>query len=146
MSDSIKLSEKHGVNPSICKCFFCGKPKGVALLGKINKQDDEAPREICIDYEPCDECQANMDLGITLIGVETTPIMDHQPPIQRTPTHDFYPTGSWCVISEEAARRCLLINEPEPMQTAVMTVKRMLVPQDILQTLMEQAEQTDETN
>ena len=38
MSDSIKISPKHGVNPTIPRCFFCGKEKNmVALLGRIPK-------------------------------------------------------------------------------------------------------------
>ena len=36
MSNSIKLSEKYGVNPTIPVCFFCGMPKNeIALLGHI---------------------------------------------------------------------------------------------------------------
>ena len=74
MSDSIKLSPKYGVNPTIPVCFFCGKPKNeVALLGKMGGkgEDIEAPMHMVIDYEPCDECKANMDMGITIMGVVT---------------------------------------------------------------------------
>ena len=60
MSDSIKLSPKYGVNPTIPCCFFCGKEKNeIALLGKVGKRDEdiEAPMHMVIDYEPCDECR-----------------------------------------------------------------------------------------
>lgn len=42
---SIKLSPKHGVNPTIPVCFFCGKPKNeIALMGRMGgKEDIEAP-------------------------------------------------------------------------------------------------------
>lgn len=53
MSKSIRLSEKHGVNPSITICPICGKETGIALLGKL-KGDKEAPRKIIGDI--CDDC------------------------------------------------------------------------------------------
>lgn len=42
---SIKISPKHGVNPTIPVCFFCGKPKNeIALMGRMGgKEDIEAP-------------------------------------------------------------------------------------------------------
>lgn len=64
----IILSPKHGVNPSLLKCFWCGKDKGVALLGRL-KGDAEAPREIIPDPEPCDACKAAMAKGVTLLEV-----------------------------------------------------------------------------
>ena len=53
MSKNIRLSEKHGVNPSITVCPICGKETGIALLGKL-KGDEEAPRKIIGDL--CDDC------------------------------------------------------------------------------------------
>ena len=51
---SIRLSEKHGLNPSITHCECCGKETGIALLGHL-KGDAEAPRDI---YQGlCDDCQ-----------------------------------------------------------------------------------------
>ena len=36
---SIKLSPKHGLNPTIATCFYCGKDKNELILaGKINKK------------------------------------------------------------------------------------------------------------
>ena len=44
MSDSIKVSPKHGLNPTIPQCFWCGKDKSeIALLGKMDKEDSPAP-------------------------------------------------------------------------------------------------------
>lgn len=53
MSKSIRLSEKHGVNPSITICPVCGKDTGIAILGRL-KGDEEAPRKIIGDL--CDDC------------------------------------------------------------------------------------------
>lgn len=65
----IKLSPKHGVNPSILRCFACGEEMGIALLGRINKEDDEAPKEI-MDGSLCPNCQSAVNKG-GLIIVET---------------------------------------------------------------------------
>lgn len=53
MSKGIRVSEKHGVNPSITICPICGKETGIALLGK-RKGDKETPRKIIGDL--CDDC------------------------------------------------------------------------------------------
>jgi hypothetical protein len=53
--DSISVSEKHGVNPSVMLCPVCGKGTGVALFGKL-PGDKEAPRN-SRDMNPCEECQ-----------------------------------------------------------------------------------------
>ena len=65
MSKSLRLSEKHGVNPSMLVCPICFADKGVALLGRL-KGDKEAPRAIP-DDEPCDECKENMELGFLIV-------------------------------------------------------------------------------
>lgn len=60
-SRSIRLSEKHGVNPSILHCPICGKETGIGLLGKL-KGDAEAPRDM-VDSNPCENCQKVIDGG-----------------------------------------------------------------------------------
>lgn len=65
--DSILLSHKHGVNPSVTRCSCCGKDYGVALLGKL-KNDAEAPREVFTGL--CDDCQKVVDAdGLMIIEV-----------------------------------------------------------------------------
>ena len=54
MSKSIKLSPKHGVNPSITHCECCGKEIGIAMFGRL-KGDVEAPRDVAMGL--CDDCQ-----------------------------------------------------------------------------------------
>ena len=109
MSNSIRLSKKHGVNPTICKCFFCGESKGIALLGQIGDlrkgEDIEAPRECVMDYEPCEKCQENMNKGVALIGVTDIQPVDNRPAMTVQDGHKVYPLGSYCVITPEAAKR-----------------------------------------
>ena len=38
MSKGIKLSPKHGVNPSMDLCFWCGQPKGLILCGRMHEK------------------------------------------------------------------------------------------------------------
>jgi len=91
---SIRLSDKHGVNPTIPICFYCGKSRNeIALLGRL-KGDVQAPMNACIDMEPCDECREFMKQGIILISVRN----DSSP---QNPCR----TGSFVVIREEAVRR-----------------------------------------
>lgn len=96
---SIKLSPKHGLNPVIATCFFCGESKNeIALLGKINKEDDEAPMYGAIDYEPCDKCKEKWDRGVAVVEVTKTPNVPNQPQIQQ----GLYPTSRVVVIRPEA--------------------------------------------
>jgi len=91
---SILLSDKHGVNPTIPICFYCGKQRNeVALLGRL-KGDVEAPMHACIDMHPCDECLEFMKQGVILISVRND--SDPQNP---------YRTGGFVVISDEAIKR-----------------------------------------
>lgn len=94
---SIKVSPKHGVNPSIPICFFCGKEKNeIALLGRL-KGDAEAPRNVIIDYEPCDACKEVFKQGILIVGVSSKPVISNQPPIQD----GLYPTGQHVVATKD---------------------------------------------
>ena len=97
--DYIKLSKKHGVNPTITLCFWCGESKGIALLGKL-PNDAEAPKEAVIDYEPCDKCKELWNQGIPVVEVSETPINKTQSPITTNPT--VYPTGRHAVVKPEA--------------------------------------------
>ena len=91
------ISKKHGLNPSMDICFFCGEPKGIALFGKM-KGDAEAPQVVLLNYEPCDKCKEAMDKGTTILEVVT--VDNGNKPIQD----GVYPTGRWCVMRSEAAK------------------------------------------
>ena len=102
--NSIRLSEKHGVNPSLLQCFFCGESKGIALMGKL-PNDEQAPHQCVMDYEPCDKCIENMNLGVTLIEVTNTQPTDGRPPLKAKDNVEVYPLGRWCVLTTEAVER-----------------------------------------
>ena len=106
MSKSIRLSPNHGVNPTIPLCFWCGKQKNeIALMGKINRADDEAPRNCYLDYEPCDECKKNFDAGVAIIEASYHPNSDGQLPIVSDAGINAYPTGRLTILKPEAADR-----------------------------------------
>lgn len=98
MSKGIRVSEKHGVNPTIPICAFCGKEKNeIVLLGRL-PGDAEAPRTAIVNYEPCDECKAQWAQGVVIIEVSRFPLTEGQPPI----SNGAYPTGRVAVVREEA--------------------------------------------
>ena len=35
---SVRLSPKHGLNPSLVVCPICGEPTSIALLGRLKKR------------------------------------------------------------------------------------------------------------
>jgi hypothetical protein len=123
----IKLHHQYGLNPTISTCFWCGEEKNeLALLGA--KYPGKAPKNLVLDYHPCDTCASHRAKGITLIAC--TPEQNrNEPPIQR----DAYPTGAWAVVSEDYMRR--VINSPEALQQIID--KRMaFVEPDVLAMLV----------
>lgn len=96
----IRISKKHGANPSISTCAWCGKEKGeIVLLGYI-EGDVQAPRNIIVNYDPCDECKKSWSQGVAVIEVVRTPNNIDQLPIAK----DAYPTGRMVVIKETALK------------------------------------------
>ena len=102
MSKSIKVSPKHGLNPCMPVCFFCGETKNeIALLGRIGgKEDLEAPMKAILDYEPCEECKKKFAEGVLLVEVTDYPNMEGQPMIAK----NAYPTGRYSVVRPEALK------------------------------------------
>lgn len=96
MSKNIKISEKHGLNPSIDVCFFCGKDKQLLLFGKL-KGDAKAPTRVVSNYVPCEECRKKFAEGRLVIEVVTKD--NGVQPI----TAGAWPTGRWCVLPNEIA-------------------------------------------
>lgn len=132
MSDSIKLSPEHGLNPTIPICFWCGKEKNeIALMGKINKNDDAAPRRIIMDYEPCEHCKDIFSKGIHVIGVTEEPMVQGMFPIViKDENTKLYPTGAMFVGTTDWVQRFLTANESEGMIKDVLEKKVLLMPND----------------
>lgn len=102
----ILLSPKHGLNPTIPICFWCGEEKNeIALMGRIGDarkgEDFEAPMHAVLDYEPCDKCREKMSLGFTMIEATHVP----NPTTKVQMQQGVYPTGRYAVIKKEAAMR-----------------------------------------
>lgn len=101
MSKGIKISPKHGLNPTIPVCFWCGKQKNeIALMGCM-KDDIEAPKNMVLDYVPCEECQSHMAMGVAVLEASDHPNTEGQPPMQK----GVYPTSRFVVVTTECADR-----------------------------------------
>ena len=101
MSKGIKISPKYGLNPTIPVCFWCGKQKNeIALMGRM-KGDIEAPKNMVLDYVPCEECQSHMAMGVAVLEASDHPNTEGQPPMQK----GVYPTSRFVVVTTECADR-----------------------------------------
>ena len=92
----IRLSEKHGVNPSLIVCPVCGKDMAIALFGRL-KGDAKAPMKVQ-GNELCDDCKKEY---ITIIEVYS------EENRKATGRQVFVPRNSLSVdIKEDAAIMC----------------------------------------
>jgi hypothetical protein len=99
---SIKLSPKHGVNPSIATCFWCGEAtNSLVLFGRLPNDQEAGMYCGALDYEPCDKCKENWSQGILLIEAGMSPQSENQPEMQK----GVYPTGRYLVLKPEAVNR-----------------------------------------
>lgn len=145
MSNNIKLSPKHGVNPTMPVCFWCGQPKNeIALLGKL-PDDAEAPKHIIMDYEPCDACREIFGKGIHVIGVTEKPMVPNMFPIISDEHNTLYPSGSMFVARPEWAERFLTANDQQDMVTDVLEKKALLLPDEIVNEIIKDAKAVEES-
>ena len=83
MKESIRLSEKHGLNPTIPLCPYCEKPKNqIAMLGAegdklaraLGRADGEMPMHCHLpgDVHPCEECLETKKDYVFLFSAEKT--------------------------------------------------------------------------
>lgn len=105
MSGRILLSEKHGLNPSIVACPYCGKGKNeIALTGlageewakKNGHSDGKMPMYVHLegDIEPCEECKK--------LGVAMVEVLSEQNKSQ---------TGNKWLVKEDFIRRIIQNND-----------------------------------
>ena len=94
MKGDIRLSRRHGVNPSIGVCFYCGEDNGEVVLPGLLPNDAEAPKRAVWHREPCEKCKGWMAQGVILIGVRDGESGDNP-----------FRSGHFAVVKEEAARR-----------------------------------------
>ena len=108
MANNIKLSPKHGLNPTIPVCAWCGEPKNeIALMGQIGDrrkgEDLEAPKNCVLDYEPCDHCKEQWSQGVAILEATTKRPEPYRPPMKQENCVDIYPTMRMVVIRAESA-------------------------------------------
>lgn len=147
--DTIKISPKYGVNPTICKCFYCGKDKSIALVGHIKKtdkngyvinEDAEAPHEMIIDYEPCSECAEKMKNGFRIYGIVDKEKYPGMPEIIPGKV-----ATKFIAITMDAANNLLdsFENLSDEDREAAMKQKGMLIAEEIFNQIVTEA--PDET-
>ena len=149
MGNTIKVSPKYGLNPTIPVCFWCGKEKNeIALLGRISSKkivntawggqstkvvdsDMEAPRNMILDYEPCDECKENMSKGVTLMACSTHPFVEGMPPVQTDPATgaQVYPHPYYAVVRPEMVKRVFV---PEAAENIIKAGKAFINKDDLM--------------
>lgn len=89
MPNGIRLHKQHGLNPTLCTCFYCGQETGeIALLGAA--YDGEAPMHLCTSVEPCASCKEKFKDAVLIL--EARP--DERDKLQ--------PTGRWVAVKKEA--------------------------------------------
>lgn len=111
------LSKKHGLNPTIPKCFFCGEDKNEIILAGKLKGDIEAPKNVAWDKNPCEKCQEHMKQGVIMISVQEGEEGEDNP----------YRTGGWCVVKDKALEN--FISPPE-LLNAILKKRICFVPDD----------------
>lgn len=106
-NSNITLHPEHGLNPSMVKCFFCGEDKNeIALLGYNENQ--EAPRYIVANYDPCEKCTTAWSKAVIFIEVESFVTIENSAPIGKDDhLNDVFPTGRLVGITEEATLHIL---------------------------------------
>ncbi len=63
----ILLDPKHGVNPMLVVCSWCGEDTNeIALLGRL-KDNSQAPMRGVLNDVPCDACGEHMAVGVTFV-------------------------------------------------------------------------------
>lgn len=135
MGKSIRVSPKHGLNPAMSRCFFCGGPKNdLVLFGRL-KSDAKAPQNVVMDYEPCEVCKKKFEAGILLIGATETPNYEGQPPLGGG-----YPTGAYMLVKERLVRN---LCEPETAEQVVAAGKT-LIDQGILERIQAEADESED--
>ena len=143
MSKGIPISEKHGVNPCIPICFWCGEDKNeIALLGKL-PGDVAAPHRAFLDFEPCAKCKEHMDKGITLVGISKTPMVEGLPAI----SNNTYPTGTVLVLKEESELCQTILNtETEEVRASILKTRKCLIDEDLLLGIIDNIKEAEGEN
>ena len=142
---NIRISDKHGVNPAVTKCFYCLGDMGVVLAGKL-PGDKEAPRDCVWDITPCNKCEEFMKQGAILISVKVGEMekvdaehqehkekYQHQSPKKIPP---FIPnpfrTGGWWVVRDGLITDII---SPAELADKILKARFAFIPDDVAESL-----------
>jgi hypothetical protein len=128
----IPISKKHGLNPSISLCFWCGEECGIALLGRL-PDDIKAPKHCLLDYTPCKNCQKIFKQGGLIVECDTKPLssLSGQPPIQD----NLYPTGRFAVLKLESLKHLVSqLTLSDERKQSILKQNRLIVSTEFFST------------
>lgn len=146
MSKSIKISPKHGLNPTITKCFWCGGDKNeLVLMGKL-PGDEKAPMHCVLNYDPCDKCKEAWSKGITLIGVTSVAAHKDQLPISRNQNGNVYPSGNLACITEDAVKRLFSDDALTDIRNNLLEKRIAYVEEPFVKEFLERAKEETDNN
>lgn len=122
----MRLSSKHGLNPSIPLCHYCKKPKNEIILTgyegekwakKNGYPDGQMPMYILLkgDIQPCDECKK---IGIAVVEVKSDA--------------DRELTGRRWLMKEEAIKKILIDSS---MLSRVLQKRILIISAELAQNL-----------
>jgi hypothetical protein len=107
-----RLHPEFGPNPTISTCFYCDESKKiVVLLGASYKE--QAPMNMVLEFEPCDECQKKYADYTLLIEAKTEAHADSTSKCCGEDRPKF--TGRWCALH----RDCFLEKPSAPIAYVV---------------------------
>jgi hypothetical protein len=115
---NIKLSPKHGVNPTLGICYYCHHETGeVGLLGRL-PDDREAPRHSVLDREPCARCRNAMERGVMIV---------ERRPGEEERGAPILTTGNVWVMAEDAIRQ--MLKPPEFAEQVITNRMAFVTPE-----------------
>lgn len=84
------------ITPAIVSCFFCGGSKRRLALIKGKMDGGSFPR-VCVDHEPCPDCQEQMQGKIVVFEVGPEDITRRYPQV----VEGVFLTGRWVTLTVE---------------------------------------------
>jgi len=124
----IHVSDKHGVNPAVPRCFYCLENKNEVILAGKLPGDKEAPQSAVWDNVPCDSCAELMTQGVILVSVRDDQLEELEWAQREKRMPNPYRTGGFWVLKDEAIRRIIT---PEELAEQIIKHRFTFVPDEV---------------
>lgn len=132
----IQLHPKHGLNPTMTNCYFCGEPSEILLVGiAVNQfkkagvhvsKDGRMPHEIgYINTNPCQKCEGYMKQGIMFISIRDGEEKEIEQANQEKRIPNPHRTGKICVITEAGLHQMRL---SIPLEEQILHARFVFIP------------------